>query len=162
MKKFKHVLNCTLAHLNFKYLIMCKLIFLLVITLSIQTFGLGFGPTEISLSLIDVSLKEPFKAIDAPFAVPVRGKVVDEEGLPLAGVSIQEKGKSNGTTSKEDGSFSLTVSDVNAVLAFSFVGYLSQEIKVGNQVLMLVTLQPISNKLNEVIVIGYGTVKKKI
>jgi len=161
MKKFKHVLNCTLAHLNFKYLIMCKLIFLLVITLSIQTFGLGFGPTEISLSLIDVSLKEPFKAIDAPFAVPVRGKVVDEEGLPLAGVSIQEKGKSNGTTSKEDGSFSLTVSDVNAVLAFSFVGYLSQEIKVGNQVLMLVTLQPISNKLNEVIVIGYGTVKKK-
>ena len=96
----------------------------------------------------------------AYFAVQVNGTVKDENGQPLPGANILEKGTTNGTTSDVDGNFSLSVMGENSVLIFSFIGYTSQEITVGRQSTVSIQLQPDFRTLNEVVVVGYGTVKK--
>src|SRR5690606_10208282 len=63
----------------------------------------------------------------------VSGKVTDQNGKPLSGVSILEKGTSNGTTTRQDGTFSITLNNPNAVLVISFMGYETREIKVSDQ-----------------------------
>lgn len=70
------------------------------------------------------------------------------------------KGTTNGTVTDLDGNFTLTVPNKNAVLVISFIGYLTQEITVGNQTHFNVLLKEDAQNLDEVIVIGYGTAKK--
>ncbi|HVU54148.1 MAG TPA: SusC/RagA family TonB-linked outer membrane protein [Puia sp.] len=80
---------------------------------------------------------------------------------PLSGVSVTVKGSSAGTTTTPDGRFSLSLNDT-ATLVFSFVGYDNQEIPVSSSDSVInVTLRPASHSLNEVVVIGYGTQKKR-
>jgi TonB-linked SusC/RagA family outer membrane protein len=91
----------------------------------------------------------------------VTGTVVDETGEPVIGVNVREKSTTNGTITDAEGHFSLNVVD-NAVLQISFIGYVTQEISklpVGGKPL-LITLLEDTQALEEVIVIGYGTVKK--
>jgi TonB-linked SusC/RagA family outer membrane protein len=90
----------------------------------------------------------------------VKGKVVDEKGEALPGVSVVMKGTQRGTTTDMDGSFLLEVADQNSVLILSFVGYLSKEVTVGSQGMLEITLQADNRILEEVVVVGYGTVKK--
>jgi iron complex outermembrane receptor protein len=91
----------------------------------------------------------------------VTGKVTSaEDATGLPGVSIVEKGTSNGTVTDNDGNFSINVSD-NATLVFSFVGYATQEMAVGNQSSINITLASDVTALTEVVVIGYGSVEKK-
>lgn len=92
----------------------------------------------------------------------IRGKVTTESGEPLAGVSIFEKGTSNGTTSLEDGSFSIDISSPEAVLIFTYTGYQRKEITVtSSSTDISVQLVKTDNELDEIIVVGYGTQKKK-
>jgi TonB-dependent starch-binding outer membrane protein SusC len=98
---------------------------------------------------------------EAAVAIAIGGKVTNEKAEPLAGVSILEKGTNNGVRTKEDGSFSLDVTNKNAVLVFSFVGYKSQEISISNKSSLDVILQTESSQLNDVVVIGYGTRQRK-
>lgn len=91
----------------------------------------------------------------------VTGKVTssdDATGLP--GVNVVEKGTNNGTVTDVDGNYSLNVGD-NATLVFSFVGFTTQEIAVGNQSSIDVTLEPDVTALSEVVVVGYGSQEKK-
>ena len=91
----------------------------------------------------------------------VTGKVTssgDNQGIPSASVLL--KGTTQGTVTDIDGNFSLSVPNDNAVLVISYVGYISQEIAVGNNSAINVTLAE-GNTLSEVVVIGYGTQKKK-
>ncbi|MDQ6480131.1 TonB-dependent receptor [Dyadobacter sp. LHD-138] len=90
----------------------------------------------------------------------IKGKVSDEKGEELPGVSIVVKGTQQGTTSNVDGTFRLEVEDGSPVLIFSFVGYLSKEIQVGAQTALEVMLQVDNKALDEVVVVGYGSVKK--
>lgn len=91
----------------------------------------------------------------------VTGKVVSaDDGIGLPGVNILEKGTVNGAVSNAEGGFSIRVSSPNSVLVFSFVGYASSEVQVGDQTNINVTLAPDINQLDEVVVVGYGTVKK--
>ncbi len=90
----------------------------------------------------------------------VTGKVVDETNSPLPGVSIVLKGTQRGTVTDGNGQFKLDVPDANATLIFSFVGYQPQEIAVGNQTAINLTLKGDSKVLEEIVVIGYGTLKK--
>jgi TonB-linked SusC/RagA family outer membrane protein len=92
--------------------------------------------------------------------ISVSGQVVDENTAPLPGVSILEKGTTNGTTTDENGRFSLRVADKNSVLLFSFIGYLSEEITVGEQTSINISLMPDIQSLSEVVVVGYGEQKK--
>src|SRR6218665_3533956 len=99
-------------------------------------------------------------AIDA-FGIQVSGKVTDEKGLPLAGVNVAEKGTTNGTSTDADGIYSFLAEGTNAVLVFSFVGYISQEIPVGSKTIIDVLLAADQKQLEEIVVVGYGTQKKE-
>ena len=90
----------------------------------------------------------------------VAGKIKDAaDGSVLTGVTVMEKGTSNGTMSDAQGTYSITVSP-NATLVFSYVGYLAQEVPVNGKTTVDVTLAVNVTALQDVIVIGYGTVKK--
>ncbi len=87
----------------------------------------------------------------------VTGVILDNEGQPLAAASVFEMGTTNGQLAGADGSYSITVASDNSVLVFSFIGYTSQEITVGAQTVINVTLLPIVSELDEVVVVGYST-----
>jgi hypothetical protein len=93
----------------------------------------------------------------------ITGKVTSQEnGQPLSGVTITETGKANTVLSKPDGTFSITVSDAKATLTFSFIGFADQEIPLRNATTPLtVSLSTSTPKLDEVVVIGYGTVRRR-
>jgi len=88
------------------------------------------------------------------------GVVSDDEGMPLPGVNIIEKGTSNGVATDFDGNYTITVTNPNATLVFSFVGYQTQEISVTGRNTIDVSLSPDLSALDEVVVIGYGTARK--
>lgn len=88
----------------------------------------------------------------------VTGLVKDASG-PIIGVNIVEKGTSNGTITDFDGKFTLQVAP-DAVLVITYVGYLSREIKVTNQKTLTITMKEDTQTLDELVVVGYGTVKK--
>ena len=88
----------------------------------------------------------------------VSGTVLDATGEPLIGVSVLEAGTSNGVVTDFDGNFSLTVKQ-GAQLTFSYVGYTSQTLAAKNG--MIITLQEDNKVLNEVVVVGYGTMRRK-
>ena len=92
--------------------------------------------------------------------VDLQGTVVDAEGSPLPGASIVEKGTTNGTQSDFDGNFSLAVANENAVLVISYVGFATKEVAVNGQSNIAITLEEDAAGLDEVVVVGYGTVKK--
>lgn len=90
----------------------------------------------------------------------VTGKVTDEKGVPMQNVSVVEKGTSNGTSTNNDGSFSIKVSGAKAKLQFSFVGYETTEVDLKGKNNLTVSMKPAKKDLNEVVVIGYGVQKK--
>lgn len=207
-----------------KYLLTMKLVILLMLALSAQSFATGYSQ-GISLQLEKVQLKKVFKIIEeqgtfrfvyrdailpkdkrvsitvdnasldevmdkvlqntlltykklndnlivitneekenitiSAAAEPVSGLVSNSKGEPLPGVTVQEKGTNNITVTKENGAFSLNTTAANPVLIFSYVGYQSQEVAVPASNMMSVTLQETEANLNEVVVVGYGSRKKK-
>jgi iron complex outermembrane receptor protein len=90
----------------------------------------------------------------------ISGTITDDDGMPLPGANIVEKGTSNGVQTDFDGNFTINVSDENAVLVVSFVGFLNQEIEVGNQNSVAVQLMSDAESLEEVVVTGYGSQRK--
>ncbi|MGR3811537.1 SusC/RagA family TonB-linked outer membrane protein [Jiulongibacter sp. NS-SX5] len=93
--------------------------------------------------------------------INVTGKVVDEDGGELPGVTVQVKGTTNGTSTGIDGSYSLSNVPSNGTIVYSFVGMQPQDVAVQGQSVINVTLQADDQVLEEVVVVGYGTVKKK-
>ena len=89
----------------------------------------------------------------------IKGTVKDAAGEPLIGVNVIVKGSTIGVITDIDGNFTLSV-PANAILEVSYIGYLNQEIKAGNQTTLNITLQEDNKTLDEVIVVGYGTQKK--
>ena len=100
----------------------------------------------------------PFLA--AAQVLPVSGVVSDENGAPLLGVTVFEKGGSNGTATNPDGRYTINVRK-GATLVFSYVGYESYECTYNGETSLNVTLKEASGLMDEVVVIGYGAVKKK-
>ncbi|RME99266.1 MAG: TonB-dependent receptor, partial [Bacteroidetes bacterium] len=93
-------------------------------------------------------------------AQTVSGKVVDAaDGSPLIGVNILVKGSTSGTVTDLDGNFTVKASPED-VLIFSYTGYLDQEVQVGNQSQLNISMEAGSELLDEVIVVGYGSQKK--
>ncbi len=90
----------------------------------------------------------------------VTGKVIDVQGQPLPGVTVVIKGMTNGTITDADGNYTIGNVPVNAVLTFSFVGMRSQDIEVGGKKVINIRLEEETIGLEEVVAIGYGTVKK--
>ncbi len=91
----------------------------------------------------------------------VSGRVTDSEGTPIPGVNVLIEGTSKGTVTDIDGNYSLSLSDNEEVILFSFVGYVTQRITVGARQTINVTLEEDIAQLEEVVVIGYGTLEEK-
>jgi len=107
-----------------------------------------------------IKTESPVKQDELDKQWSIRGKVTDasQEGLP--GVSILIRGTESGTTTDKDGNFTLEVTDQDAVLIFSFVGFLKQEIQIEGRNFIEVLLQADESHLEELVVVGYGTQKK--
>ncbi|WP_339917796.1 TonB-dependent receptor [Yeosuana marina] len=127
---------------------------LLVVRILLVLIGFGLGSVYASPK-INI---EPVKLVQQGFAVS--GNISDSNGQPLPGASIIEKGTSNGVTTDFDGNFTITVSSNNATLVISYIGYATKEIPVNNQAKLSILLQEDTSKLDEVVVIGYGTSRK--
>lgn len=93
--------------------------------------------------------------------ITVSGKVVDEKGSPLPGVTIKVKGNTIGTSTDANGNYSLRVPDDNATLVFSYLGFTNQETAINKRTSININLAPDATTLSEVVVIGYGTQKRE-
>jgi len=91
----------------------------------------------------------------------VTGKVTDDKGTPLSNVSIQVKGTNTGTVSTADGSFTINVPANGRTLVFSFADMTTQEVAISNESNVTVTLQAANRSLDEVVVVGYGTQRRR-
>lgn len=89
----------------------------------------------------------------------ITGVVKDEDGVPIIGANVVEKGTANGTITDGEGRFSLTVAS-DAALIISYIGYTQSEVSVKNQTSISVTMKEDTEILDEVVVIGYGTARK--
>ena len=93
--------------------------------------------------------------------VSISGKVSDENDIGLPGTSIAVKGTSEGTIADGNGNYTIEVQDTEAVLVFTFVGYTTREIPVGNLTEINVQMTPEFLSLDQVVVVGYGTQEKR-
>ena len=128
-----------------------------------------FAGTNVKYSIYDrkIVLAPDYLAEDlGGFSVPMQqqqltGKVTDAEtGEPMPGVNIIVKGTTFGAMTDIDGNFTISVPNRDVTLVFTFIGYTTQEIPAGGQAVVNVALRPDVEQLSEVVVIGYGTVKK--
>lgn len=115
-------------------------------------FFLGLTATVSGTSLISDAKSTAGKVIT--------GKVVSDLKEILPGVNVVIKGTTNGTITDADGNYSITVPEKGAVLAFSFIGYQIQEIAINDKSVINVTLAQSTEQISDVVVIGYGTVRK--
>jgi len=120
--------------------------------------SLSGGNVNIVLTQNNTILIKEIKTVQQ---IQVSGKVTDLAGLPVPGVTILIKGTSKGTVTDLEGSYTLTVPNPENVLVFSYLGYETQEITVGNQNIINVTFKEKFDTLNEVLVVGYGTTTRR-
>jgi len=118
-----------------------------------------------ALTLMGLGYSSNANAVEAPQEIQqatkkISGTVVDAQG-PVIGASVVEKGTTNGTVTDFDGNFSLSVKP-GATIVISFIGYETQEVKVGNQDNIQITMRDDNAVLDEVVVVGYGVQKKKL
>src|SRR5690349_226803 len=91
----------------------------------------------------------------------VSGSVTDDSGGPLEGATVSEKGTKTAVLTNHDGLFQLNVSSGKATLVISYVGHATQEIAIDNKAQLSAVLKTINDNLSDVVVVGYGTVKRK-
>lgn len=139
------VSNCFARNTRFKLL---GLIFVL---------GTFFSPTLAYSNIVTIVNKDPNSVQN----LIVTGTITDSNNAPLPGASIIEKGTSNGTYSDFDGSFTLELTTENSTLIISYVGFLTKEVAVNGQTNINITLETDAQSLDEIIVVGYGTAKRK-
>lgn len=102
----------------------------------------------------------PYNENSAQDEIIITGQVKDMSGNPLPGVNVFEKNTQKGTITDVDGNFTIAVEGVQSVLMFSYIGYLNEETVVGSQTEIEITLIDDIQKLDEVVVVGYGQVRK--
>ena len=122
-----------------------------------------FEGTDIYYAMEGKNIMLMSKAKDgeaAQQANKVTGIVKDNAGIPIVGATIMEKGSTNGTVSDLDGNFSLQMNSQGTIL-ISYIGYITQEIKVDKNDKLIITLEEDTETLDEVVVVGYGAIQKR-
>ncbi len=121
-------------------------------------FSTGWTPRAVSRSVFSLCLV--LVTVMGAFAQnTIKGKIKDEQGQALPGVSVVVKGTTAGTVTDNEGLYTVSA-EKNGTLVFSFIGYLTQEIPVSNKSVVDVILLADTKALEEVVVVGYGTAKK--
>lgn len=120
-----------------------------------------FGDSDVSFAMegTHIVLSKENEPTVQQQSLTISGTVTDSNGDPVVGANVLEKGTSNGAITDLDGRFTLSV-EPNAVLKISYIGYLSKEVPVNNQRILKIELIEDSQALDEVVVVGYGTVRK--
>jgi len=93
--------------------------------------------------------------------IEVSGTVRDEKGFPLPGANVIERGTDNGAQTDFDGKFSIVLNGASPTLVFSFIGFASQEVLVGDQTTLNIVLKEDAAGLEEIVLVGYGSSRKK-
>lgn len=126
-----------------------------------QILGELFDDSDISFSMegTHIILSKNSAAGVQQQSLAITGTIVDASGEPIVGANVLEKGTSNGTITDLDGKFNLTVNP-GATLKVSYIGYLTKEVPVNNQKIIRIALVEDSQSLDEVVVVGYGAVRK--
>lgn len=114
----------------------------------------------LSGKVVIIKRKATTAEIPVPTELEIRGKVANEKGEALPGVTVQVKGSAKGVVTNEKGEFAITVPDGRAVLIVSSIGYNKAEIPVNGRKDMSVTLQASASNINEMVVVGYGEQRK--
>lgn len=92
--------------------------------------------------------------------VQIKGKVTDQKGNPLPGVSISIQNDNKGTVTDDNGNFSINVLNKDVILVFSFLGFSKQEVKVGDQTFLNISMIEKADQLSQIVVVGYGSQRK--
>jgi TonB-linked SusC/RagA family outer membrane protein len=145
MKNIRRASSCERSRFAFEYLLMVLIIVGGCLT-SLESFAHKLPANENSPNR---------------FALPINGKIVDEKGTALSGVSITERGTHNATVSRADGSFDISVANEKSVLVITYVGYNSQQVSVGKNQTLLIKLSPLTQAMDSVIIVGYGKQRKQ-
>jgi TonB-linked SusC/RagA family outer membrane protein len=132
-----------------KFKMVMKILTMLLLFGTIQTFA--------SASMSD----DGIVSSDDLQQTRVTGKITDSDGNALPGVNIIEKGTLNGAITDANGNYAITVASPNAILSYSFIGYLTQEITVGTQTAIDITMHSTLTGLDEIVVVGYSTQARK-
>lgn len=122
-----------------------------------------FGGTNVQYRIVDKQIvlsNRPLLAENVNQQKKISGKVIDANGDPVIGANVVEKETTNGTITDMSGNFVLSVNP-NAVLSVSYIGYVSKDIQVKDRSSFTISLEEDSELLDEVVVVGYGTMKKK-
>ncbi len=114
------------------------------------------APDKRSLPKVDLKDVPIFREQD----FTITGTVSDGSGTPLPGANIVEKGTVNGVTADFDGNFSMEISDQNAILIVSYVGFSKKEVSLKGRSSISVILEESAAALDEIVIVGYGSVKK--
>lgn len=123
-----------------------------------------FAGTNVKYSVLDkkiVLTVDETSSVHQDATVKITGKVVDVSGEPIIGASVVEKGTTNGIVTDIDGNFTLTMNSPKSELIISYIGYQTQTVKPQSGKMMSITLNEDTELLDEVVVVGYGTMKKK-
>ena len=135
-----------------------------------EVLSVALHDQPISYKIVDKTIIIGKKAAPAaitetapPPPLIIQGFILDADGKPLAGATVSLKGSSRGTQTDEKGAFHIEVPDENTVLIVTFIGYESKELRVGTRRELSITLSSnaANNKMNDVVVVGYGTVRKR-
>lgn len=102
------------------------------------------------------ALPQPSKFIEQAADKTITGLVTDDKNEPIIGATVAVKGTTRGAITDVEGKYSISVPDENSLLTFSYIGYISTEVKVGNQSVISVVLKADTKTLEEVVVVGYG------
>lgn len=113
----------------------------------------------LNIGLVFIALMLPWQAFAQQRTIT--GQVFDRDGITMPGAVIKVKGTSQATSSDEDGNYSIAVPGSNAVITASMIGYETQEIQAGSRQSVNFNLKEVSLGLDEVVVVGYGTVRKR-
>ncbi|SEL68759.1 TonB-linked outer membrane protein, SusC/RagA family [Chitinophaga rupis] len=124
-----------------------------------------FQGQPLTYSISDKVIIIKRKALQAPAEIvppdqEIKGRITNEKGEPLPGVTVQLKGTTRGVVTNENGEYSITVPAGNAILIVSSIGYNKEEIPVSGKNEVSVTLQPSASNMNELVVVGYGEQKR--
>lgn len=122
--------------------------------------SIKFTRVNKSISVSKIKTNDIEKKSQVVEQVLIKGTVNDENGQPLPGATVVEKGRNIGTNTDFDGNFEITVNS-DAILQFSYLGYFTKEVALNGQTTIVVNLRPNTEKLEEVVVIGYGTSSKE-
>ncbi len=141
---------------NFKKLVLSmKLCLILLISITVSAKANDTGETN--ANVISPSKDILFQQE----GISISGSVTDTNGEPIPGVTVLEKGTTNGTITDFNGNYSLSGINPSTTLVYSFIGMQSQEIVVGTQSVINVTLQTETKGIDEVVIVGYGVQKKE-